>query len=109
MPSKGHKRAASQAKAQKKRRRGKAAVQNFEAGPIQPSTVEDTNGEAAAEPRPAAAVAPVAQPSLRGGSRRTSTPQAALTYPYLSVELRQIGMIAGLIIAILVVLTFVLG
>ena len=107
MPSKGHKRAASQAKAQRKKRRGKGAVQSFEAGPIRPRAVEDTNGEA--EPRPAAAVAPVAQPSLRRRSRRTSTPQAALTYPYLSLDLRQIGMIAGLIVAILVVLTFVLG
>ncbi len=109
MPSKGHKRASTQAKLQKKRRRGKAVVHNFKTAPVMPKVVDDTNEEATDDPILTEAVRSEMQPSLPKRTTRVSTAQAPVTYPYLSSDLRQIGIIAGLIIAILAILAFFLG
>ena len=44
----------------------------------------------------------------RGGQRRPATESSPLVYQYLGREIRQIGIITSLIVAILVALTFVL-
>ena len=109
MPSKGHKRASTQAKLQKKRRRGKDIVHNFKATPILPKVVDDTNKEATDDPTLTEAVRSEMQLSLPTKTKRGSTTQAPVTYPYLSNDLRQIGIIAGLVIAILATLAFFLN
>ena len=108
MPSKGHKRASTQAKLRNKKRRGKAVVHNFKAAPVMPKVVDDTNEKATDDPILTEAVRSEMQPSLPTRTNRGSTAQAPITYPYLSSDLRQIGIIASLILAILAILAFFL-
>lgn len=116
MPSKAQRAASRQARLSRRRRRGKAAPQNFQAGPLQPSAVAEAD-EAEAPRRavrtPAVDQTAVATPSnartaLRS-RRRAAEVGSVNAYRYLGRELRQIGAISTLIIAILAGLTFVLG
>ena len=112
MPSKGSKAASRQAKLRQKKRRGKGAPQIHEAGPsksaaeIEEATLEAV-GEDGPAPRP---VKPSAARTATSRLARQPLPaDTASTYPYLGVELRQIGIITLLIFILLAVLSFVLG
>jgi len=54
---------------------------------------------------------PAPQPEVSAPSASVSTPRATLTtqYPYIAPELRRIGILAGVILVILVVLVLVLS
>ena len=108
MPNRGRKRASRQAQlSQKKRRtRSGASSQAFDAGPTQSSE--------AAQPTPAAQRAPVAATPVPpqatpGRQRRPAAANTPMVYRYLGRELRQIGVLASLMVAVLVALSFVLG
>ncbi len=121
MPSKGSKAASRQAQLNRKKRRGKKPrQQEFETAPVmsrtavetavaepemdEPATVEDST------PRPEAArPAPRVRSSRRrGGQPGVVEDSSPAVYQYLGKEMRQIGIITSLIVAILVALTFVL-
>ncbi|MCH7745165.1 MAG: hypothetical protein IIC84_03735 [Chloroflexi bacterium] len=122
MPKKGHRTASRQAQLSQKKRRGKGASQVFDAGPSESSVataVEEPAVDATAEgelsqptqtavatARPSSA--PARQPARRS-RQRTSVESTPAVYRYLGAELKQIGMITMLIVAILIALTFVLG
>ena len=116
MPSKAQRAASRQARLSRRRRRGKAAPQNFQSGPSQQQPENET---AAASPgRPArrapstSAQTPAAATTTRATarSRRRGTDSGASNVTrYLGRELRQIGAITSVIAVILVGLTFVLG
>ena len=122
MPSKGRKAASRQAQLNRKKRRSKNPRQpEFEAAPVMSQTAVET---AVAEPEieePATVEESTPQPEVttrptprerstrrRGGTRGAAAEQTPLVYQYLGKEIRQIGMITSLIVAILVGLTFVL-
>ena len=127
MPSKGRKAASRQAQLNRKKRRSKNPRQpEFEAAPVMSRTaVETAVAETAIDepeidelaavedstPQPEAATRPaprVRSTRRRSGSRAAASEQTPLVYQYLGREIRQIGIIASLIVAILVALTFVL-
>lgn len=115
MPSKGSKAASRQAQLrQQKRRRGKAAPQAMDTGPttpatqVEPDAVAEEAAPAAVEESTEAAPRRVPRPTRRE-RQKAATTEAAAVPVYLGTELRQIGMIAGLIVLLLVALTFVLG
>ena len=112
MPSRGRKRASRQAQLSQKKRRGRAgaSARTFDAGPT--------------EPREARADCARGQQRSGGGSRggridapgraappatARLTPNTPMVYRYLGRELRQIGILAAVMAAALVALTFVLG
>lgn len=107
MPSKSHKAASRQAKLRDKRRRGKAAPQVFDAGPSEATQAAVEQDSEAPAPPLAEAAAPRAARQTRR-SRRAEA-EVAPTYPYLGGELRRIGVVAVGILAILAVLSFLLG
>ncbi len=105
MPSKGRKAASRQAQVRDKKRRGKAAPQVFEAGPVQSAPPVDDAGEET-ELQQATPAVVQARPSVSKRRSRAAEPVAA--YMYLGTELKRIGVIASLMVGILVVLTFIL-
>lgn len=123
MPSKGRKTASRQAELNRKKRRSKNPRQpEFEAAPVtsqaatetavaepeveEAITVEDSTDQPQPEAvRPAPRVR---SPRRRTGSRAAAVDSTPLVYRYLGKEIRQIGIISTLIVAILVALTFVL-
>ena len=122
MPSKGRKAASRQAQLNRRKRRSKNPRQpEFDAAPVmsqtavetavaepeidEPEAVEDSAPQPEATTRPAPRVR---SPRRRRGSRGADAEQTPLVYQYLGREIRQIGIIASLIVAILVGLTFVL-
>ncbi len=117
MPSKAQRAASRQARLSRRRRRGKAAPQNFQAGPTRPSAVSEPAAQVPSRPvRQAASLGTGAttsassysRPAVR--SRRRAVDSGTSTVSrYLGRELRQIGIITSLIAVILVGLTFVLG
>ena len=112
MPSKAKKAASRQAKLRQKKRRGKGGVEAFDPGPTEPrSPAEATAAEVEGESPPArpamATAAPRRQPSRRSGRGAADEPMPR--YQYLGVELRRIGVVTGIILAILAALSFVLG
>ena len=113
MPSKSR-RAASRQSQMKRKRRGKSRAQEFDAGPTeprQPVATDDAAEEAGVEVAVAApaAVEPQAVGRRVQRSRRQAASETPLVYNYLGSEVKRIGAITGLIVIILVVLTFVLG
>ena len=117
MPSKAQRAASRQARLSRRRRRGKGAPQNFQAGPTQPAPASETSIRTRTGPARQASplgVAPAtpsmsdSRPSPRPRRRATDT-GTAHAGRYLGQELRQIGMITSLIAVIIVGLTFVLG
>ena len=123
MPKKGHRTASRQAQLSQKKRRGKVNPQVFDSGPDESSAaiaVEDPAvagtveaGEPPQQSNPAVATArPLSTPARRPAQRsrqRTPTESTPAVYRYLGAELKQIGIITTLIVAILIALTFVLG
>ncbi len=105
MPSKGRKAASRQAQVREKKKRGKAAPQVFEAGPVQSATAVDDAEEEAAPPQPPPAVVQ-ARPSVSKRRSRATEPVAG--YRYLGTELKRIGVIASLMVVILAALTVIL-
>ena len=108
MPRKGHKTAARQAQLQKRRKRGSIKQQSFDAGPTEDEilsrqTIEDEQSEA----------------GLTGSITSKSIPRSTVTKPVqgnqihpqprILPEITRIGILSSLMVAILVVLTFVLG
>ena len=108
MPNRGRKRASRQAQLSQKKRRSRsgASSQAFAVGP--------TQSREAAQPTPSAKRAPVAAttaPAQAAPSRqrRPAAANSPIVYRYLGRELRQIGILASLMVAVLVALSFVLG
>lgn len=92
MPGKSRQKHQSQSK-KKKRRRGSSAI-------------------AAQEPAVSQIYEPVSEPVVSAPSASVVTPKAKQTtarYPYIVTELRRIGILAGITLAILVVLALVLS
>lgn len=123
MPRKGHRTASRQAQLSQKKRRSKVNPQVFDAGPgessaataVEEPAVAETaeTGEMPQQSKSAVATArPSSTPARRPAQRskqRTSAESTPAVYRYLGAELKQIGMITTLIVAILIALTFVLG
>lgn len=118
MPSKAQRAASRQARLSRRRRRGKAAPQNFQAGPTQRATASDASEESPsssvrqATSFRAQAPAPTSSSpssSVRSRRRRAADAGSSNANRFLGRELRQIGIITSLIAVILVGLTFVLG
>ena len=116
MPSKAQRAASRQARLSRRRRRGKAAPQNFQAGPTQPGAVAAAADASGARARQAASIS--ARTPASASTETRSAPRArrrgadagtSNVSRYLGRELRQIGAISCLIAVILVGLTFVLG
>ncbi len=109
MPSKNKRIASSQAKIRNRRRRGRAAPQDFQAGPTQRSQEdEESAASAATAPRSASTTAlseSAAKPVRR--ARRVSDAEPA-AYPYMKTELIRIGATSSVIFAAIAALTFVL-
>ncbi len=129
MPSKAGRAASRQARLSRKKRRGGKGRQDFELGPEESvatteAAVEDADIEAqgesgteeslAAQPgATATATATRARPRTRTPTRtrkqRVSEATPARVYQYIGAELRLIGIITVIIVALLTGLTFVLG
>lgn len=113
MPSKSHRAASRQARLSRRKRRGKPALQNFQAGPSQPTAVAEPDAapRPASQPATTAAQSRAAAPSPARAAMRSRRRAAGAENAtrYLGRELRQIGIISTLIALILAALTFVLG
>ena len=103
MPSKGSKRAASQAKLRQHKRRGRGAAQAFDSGPTEsskPATavaeVEETT------PSSTSATAPARRQRRRPGQA------ASLTYTHLDRELKRIGATTAVIFALVAAAAFLM-
>ena len=110
MPNKAHRAAARQAQLRRRRRRGKGRMQEFDPGPSESTTAAAVRDAPVAEVEESVS-APEVPVSTPRPVRRTRRSEAEPIPPYrfLRPELKQIGIITSLIVAILVVLTFVLG
>ena len=111
MPKKGHRAAARQAQLKRRRSRDKVHPQEFDPGPTESTRRErmvEPLLESDVQPETALETAQPSRPPARSARQRPSS-EAPAVYRHLGTELRHIGMITGLIIAILVALTFVLG
>ena len=113
MPRKGHKAASRQAKLRQRKRRGRSAAETFDAGPTESSAPSSTIAVEPEAPAQSTTTEPAAQPQTTPRparrSRRATASEAVPVYRYLGGELKTIGIISGLIVAILIALTFVLG
>ena len=111
MPSKGSKAASRQAKLRQKRRRGKGAEQDFDAGPSAADVAarEEAAAEADSRDVPSAKAVAAGPASTPGRSRRAPIDDTIPEYKHLGGELKHIGVVAMLILAILALLSFILG
>ena len=119
MPSKAQRAASRQARLSRRRRRGKAAPQNFQAGPTPQTRTNEVSVETQAPTRTTRRAyasrpsLPTEQPSsarpTRRSRRRVVDADSSNASRYLGRELRQIGGVTALIVVILVGLTFVLS
>lgn len=113
MPSKASRAASKQAKLNRKKRRGKAPAPVTTANP-NPSKAElgadvvVANSATTDIDKPKKTVGNNA-PLRQGRDRMNAPDEMASPATYLHIELRQIGIITGLIVALLVALAFVLG
>jgi len=111
MPSKGSKAASRQAKLRQKRRRSKGADQDFHAGPSDSEIAarEEATAEAESRSLPSArSVSTKAVATPKSFGRKTKD-DATPEYKHLSSELKHIGVVSVFILAILTLLTFLLG
>ena len=83
-------------KAKKKKQRGRPSLQT--------GMVSAPESQEIAEPTPIKPAVSKAMPRAQPGLRR-----AAATYQYVRADLKRLGILAGMMGSILVVLTFVLG
>ncbi len=71
---------------------------------LQTGTISAPESQEISEPRP------IKSPVLRAAPRTQPQPKrAAAAYQYVRADLKRIGILAGMMIIILIVLTFVLG
>ena len=103
MPKKGHKAAARQAKLSQKKRRGKGAPQIFASGPVKSNVSVDDVDPQGTESHVDYVDNPV-QKSVQEISL-----EAVPVYPYLGSELIRIGVVAGVMLVILAIMTVLLG
>ena len=110
MPSKSRRAASRQADVRRRHKRGKGAPEAFDTGPTESQRVARiVEEEPSAQPRtpaPSPVGAAVARPSRMA---RAAGRDEAPSYGYLGAELRRIGVITTLIVAILIGATFALG
>ena len=110
MPRKGHRAASRQAQLRQRRRRGKGVAEEFDAGPSRPTEpAQAPVAEAEPPPTREPAPSPEARPQQVRRSRKATVALTVPSYAYLGSELKRIGLITVLIVAILIVLTFVLS
>lgn len=112
MPSKGKKTASRQASLRSKKKRGKAAPQQFQAAPTERKVDEETGAPvdtsiSSSAPTPAT-TQPARTPRLTRRARQAAAEKVG-TYPYMGAELRHIGVVASGIFVIIIALSFVLG
>ena len=111
MPSRGRKRASRQAQLSQKRRRSRSGANSrtFDAGPTEPRESVPSTPVVGSAPPAAAVVAASPAPAAPRRQRRQAAPNTPMVYRYLGRELRQIGILASVMAAALVALSFVLG
>ena len=111
MPSRGRKRASRQAQLSQKRRRARsgANTRTFDAGPTEPREPVPSTPTVSSAPAAAAAAAAAPAPAATRRQRRQAAPNTPMVYRYLGRELRQIGILASIMVAALVALSFVLA
>lgn len=107
MPSKGSKRAASQAKLRQQKRHGRGTAQTFDAGPSESSRPTTAVAETEEAKAPARAATTSTAPARR--QRRRPGDAAALAYSYLGREIKRIGATTVVIFALLAVASFFMG
>ena len=103
MPKKGHKAAARQAKLSQKKRRGKGAPEIFASGPVKSNVSVDDVGPQGTESHVDYVDNPVQK------SVQEISVEAVPVYPYLGSELIRIGVVAGVMLVILAIMTVLLG
>ena len=111
MPSRGRKRASRQAQLSQKRRRSRSgtSTRTFDAGPTAPREAVPSTPAVRTTPVATATEAAAPAPAAPRRQRRQATPNTPMVYRYLGRELRQIGILASIMVATLVALSFVLG
>ena len=111
MPSKGSKAASRQAQLRQKRRRGRGAEQDFDAGPSAADVAarEDAAAEADSKDTPSPRAVATRPSSAPSRSRRAPVDDTIPEYKYLGGELKRVGVVAVVILAILALLSFLLG
>lgn len=112
MPSKSRRVAARQTQMTSKRKRKAQAHAAGTPPPQEPVATDDVSDAAAAQPA-AAPTQATAAARPKGGFRSRGQARAAaeatpLTFNYVGPEIRRIGIVAAIMVAILLVLTFVL-
>jgi hypothetical protein len=112
MPSKGKKTASRQANLRDRKKRGKAAPQQFQAAPTARKVDEETGAPVDTSLSSSAATPATTQPAKTPRLTRRAKQAAAAevgTYPYMGAEIRHIGIVASGIFVIIIALSFVLG
>ena len=124
MPNKSRRAASRQAEVRRRRKRGRGAAETFDTGPTESQRVariveEEASGQtqtAAPSPTGVACSPRWSGMSSRGAAvarpariTRSAGRDEAPAYGYLGSELRRIGVITTLIVAILIGATFALG
>ncbi len=103
MPSKGKQRASRQAQLRNKRRKGRTQVVDSR----RDSTLESDSEEEVITPANASVTLPKQTNIPKRAPVTSTTPGSNLTYEYLGGEIRQIGIVATVIVALLVAFTFI--
>ena len=103
MPSKGKQRASRQAQLRNKRRKGRTQV----VASRRESTLESDSEEVIPPVKSASVTLPKQINTPKRAPDTSNTPGNNLTYEYLGGEIRQIGIVATVIVALLVAFTFI--
>ena len=103
MPSKGKQRASRQAQLRNKRRKGRTQVVDSR----RESTLESDSEEVITPVKSASVTLPKQTNTPKRAHVTSTTPGNNLTYEYLGGEIRQIGIVATVIVALLVAFTFI--
>ena len=112
MPSKSQRAASRQARVRNRRKKGRAAPQNFQAAPTQRRQEDEEAAAITRTPAGAAAAAPsmTSTAPVRPARRARRVEEAAAAeYPYMKPELIRIGAISSVVLIIIAGLSFVLG
>ena len=112
MPSKGKKTASRQASLRDRKRRGKAAPQDFQAAPTSRKVDEETGAPVdtttSSSATAIATTKPARTPRLTRRARQAAAEEGG-TNSHLGAELRHIGVVSSGIFVIIIALSFVLG
>ena len=110
MPSKSRRAASRQAEVRRRRKRGRGAAEAFDTGPTESQRVARIVEEEASGQPQTAAPSPIGAAMTRPARMaRAAGRDEVPSYGYLGAELRRIGVITTLIVAILIGATFALG